>query len=98
MTSHQVDTVYFFMTAVLDAQAGKDVNAELIFLFTDAITDPEKMLSLFNNSAYAAQDWVHLCTWDMLVRDDCIIIIDREIACVSCAAAGILMVPADVPH
>mmetsp|Transcript_47457 Transcript_47457/g.152032 ORF Transcript_47457/g.152032 Transcript_47457/m.152032 type:complete len:83 (-) Transcript_47457:87-335(-) len=24
------------------------------------------MLSLFDSTAYAAQDWVHLCTWDML--------------------------------
>jgi hypothetical protein len=64
----QVDTAYFFTTAVIDAQTGKDVSAELVFLFTEAITDPEKMLSLFNNPAYAAQDWVHLCTWDMLVR------------------------------
>lgn len=48
-------------------QNGDDVNAKLIFLFTEAITDPAKMLTLFDNAAYAGQDWVHLCTWDMLV-------------------------------
>jgi hypothetical protein len=53
---------------VLDAQSGEDVNAKAVFLFTEAITDPAKMLSLFDNAAYAGQDWVHLCTWDMLVR------------------------------
>jgi len=61
-----IDTVYFVATAVLDAQNGDDVNAKLIFLFTEAITDPAKMLTLFDNAAYAGQDWVHLCTWDML--------------------------------
>ena len=61
-----IDLVYFVTTAVLDAERGEDVNAKLVFLFTEAIADPEKMLSLFDNSAYAAQDWVHLCTWDLL--------------------------------
>eukprot|EP00193_Tetraselmis_chui_P004882 CAMPEP_0177754920 /NCGR_PEP_ID=MMETSP0491_2-20121128/2278_1 /TAXON_ID=63592 /ORGANISM="Tetraselmis chuii, Strain PLY429" /LENGTH=163 /DNA_ID=CAMNT_0019270359 /DNA_START=291 /DNA_END=783 /DNA_ORIENTATION=+ len=61
-----IDTAYFIGTAVLDAQSGEDVNAKAVFLFTEAITDPAKMLSLFDNAAYAGQDWVHLCTWDML--------------------------------
>eukprot|EP00951_Prasinocladus_malaysianus_P003924 scaffold27746_cov37-Prasinocladus_malaysianus.AAC.3 len=64
----QIDTWYFISTAILDAEKGDDVNAKAIFLFTEAIADPAKMLSLFDNAAYAAQDWVHLCTWDMLVR------------------------------
>jgi hypothetical protein len=29
--------------------------------------DPDKMAAIFAKPAYAAQDWVHLCTWDYFV-------------------------------
>lgn len=29
--------------------------------------DPDKMASMFTRPGYAAQDWVHLCTWDFFV-------------------------------
>lgn len=61
-----IDTIYFVTTAILDAESGADVGAKAAFLFTEAIADPAKMQTLFDTSAYTAQDWVHLCTWDML--------------------------------
>ncbi|KAK3278205.1 hypothetical protein CYMTET_13831 [Cymbomonas tetramitiformis] len=60
---------YFFVTAaVIDAAAGEDLATKVQFLFTEAIADPDKMASMFVASpSYAAQDWVHLCTWDLIV-------------------------------
>jgi hypothetical protein len=31
------------------------------------VADPEKMAQMFARPSYAAQDWVHLCTWDYFV-------------------------------
>ncbi|KAG1664604.1 hypothetical protein FOA52_004479 [Chlamydomonas sp. UWO 241] len=60
--------VYFFVaSSVIDSSgSAEDLGKKVVFLFTEAITDPVKMASL-STPAYSAQDWVHLLVWDWVV-------------------------------
>lgn len=59
---------YLFVVATAESRAlGLDTAEEVKFLFTEAVADPDKMASMFSRPGYAAQDWVHLCTWDFFV-------------------------------
>jgi hypothetical protein len=60
---------YLFLEAVAGAVPGAVIehNNSPSLPYACVHTDPDKMANMFTRPAYAAQDWVHLCTWDYFV-------------------------------